>query len=127
VEPGDTGLTLRLPEPVRQLEPPDGTTGVTHDTEFRVTELVGRVVQVRYVPVFPSDGPALLLTTGGSTWTVPDLSLYGIVLPPASEYAWSVTGHGSAAVDDLCDPSPFSSRPARYETHASWREFTTGP
>lgn len=127
VEPGETDLELVLPDVVRHVEPADGATGVTHETVFGATTHADGVVRVRYAPMTPSDGPYAVVVTADESWSLPDLSNYGILVPPGATYAWEVTGYGPATVDDFCDAVPFTSRPVFYEARAGWREFTVGP
>lgn len=127
VQPGDSGLAFQIPGVTRQLGPSDGTAGVTHATTFQVNRQSGRAYNVRYYPVAPADGPYVFLTTAASSWTLPDLSAYGVTLPAATTYEWTVEGLGSATVNDLCDDLPFKSRASFYSTSSGWIEFTTAP
>ena len=71
--------------------------------------------------------------TTESSITIPDLSIYGIELPPGAPCHWKVDGLGPATgVDDLFDPDRVLGQPAGIRqgfqsTMTQWWAFTFAP
>lgn len=127
VQPGTTGLALQVPEGALHADPADGATIDPYATVFRITGPSGSVYRAHYSPNFPAPGPYLVLTTTATSWTLPDLSAYGVTLPPATEYVWEMEAFGPATVDDVCDDQPFVSRAYNYSSISTESYFTTTP
>ncbi len=58
---------------------------------------------VRFFPASFAPGmPTISVFTTDTSATLPDVSPYGLVLPPTTEYGWSVTAvPGVSSIDDV--------------------------
>jgi hypothetical protein len=99
-------LMIDVPEPTGLFLPVQGALDVDHGTPFQVTATPGgRVFTVRFSPS-GNPGPSIVLHTTESTFTIPDLSAYGITIPPGSNYEWSVAANGPlASLDEAAVPT----------------------
>jgi len=100
-----TGVNLSIPASTGLAFPVDGATGVGYSTAFQVTASPGdRVFAAEFRPNVGS-GPQITVYTTSSTFTIPDLSAYGLGLPAGTLYSWSVEALGPASsVDDAAVP-----------------------
>lgn len=90
VGPG-ANLDFHPPIPPALTLPADGATGVDHDTDFSVGNPAGGVLTFQFAPL--GSGPSYAVTTVGTTVSIPDLSTFGLALPAAFGYNWSVFGN----------------------------------
>ncbi|MFO7544134.1 MAG: hypothetical protein R6W77_01410 [Trueperaceae bacterium] len=95
---GDDAGTLTIPAAPTLLAPDDAVAGVDVATEFEVTSPDPSVLT--YVWDGSGGAPTFALTTTRSNVSVPDGTPFGIPMPPATVYAWSVLRMPEGNVDD---------------------------
>ena len=94
---GDS-VSLSLPRPAVQVSPPDVATGITEATEFTVVNPDGGVVTHVFGPA--GSGTTYVVTTAGTTASIPDLATIGLALPATSDYSWvALTLHDVTTMD----------------------------
>jgi hypothetical protein len=87
-------IDVNLPAPPFPQVPPSGTTGVTTATEFSWLPYPGSI----HVAIFSSpSGADFLVYQAGTSTALPELSGFGLPLPPGAAYAWAVWGIGPFA------------------------------
>jgi hypothetical protein len=100
--PGTTGLVATVRAPPVVTSPPSGTTNVDHSTVFTFTAFTPGIHLFQTAPTtFPNTDPTYIVVTSDTSVTIPDLSAYGIVLPPAAPYNSLIAGISHASVDAL--------------------------
>jgi len=122
------GYTIDVPTETVLLSPPNGAVDVGHATPFHVSHDTDRVFAFFWAPTGP--GPVIALTTSEPTATIPDLSAYGLGIPPGTTYEWfcQVVGSG-LTVDDFGAGGPTSliDLDAAFIQFTGMWTFTTGP
>ena len=87
-------IVVDVPAPTGLVLPIDNFTGVDHDTVFQITPTPGgRVFSVRFGRN-SGTGPTIILHTTESSFTIPDLSAFGVTIPQGADYNWSVSANG---------------------------------
>jgi hypothetical protein len=120
-----TNLVVSVPHPTGHVLPIDGVTDVGHDTLFQVTPSAGRVFDVTFSPV-SGIGPTIHVHTAEPTLTIPDLSSFGVVIPPGAEYQWSVVAQGPLASLDEAATVPNFLIFASFVSNGSGDAFVCG-
>ncbi len=80
---------ITLPSPPSLVSPADGATGVTHSTQFTISNPIGGSLHYLFSPTFPAVGTALMVSTASNAVQLPDLTAIGISLLAATDYSWS--------------------------------------
>ena len=125
IRPGTSDLNLQLRAAQDLLSPDDGAGGVDTTTEFSWTPTDGGVT-LFYV-YGASNGPEYLVFTAGTKARLPDLSGYGVALPPGVHLLWNAIAFGPAAgVDALATGGTLlPGQDLVFDTISPYRTFTT--
>lgn len=94
--PAGGTVTIALPEAPSQVQPADGVTGVTLETEFTVDHPGGGPLTWTWA----GGGVSIYLTTMSSTVKIPNVSAYGAPLPVGAAMSWRVTVLGGDSVEE---------------------------
>jgi len=122
--------TLKIPPPIVQLSPADGTTGVSSATKFTLQAPTGNPGP--FVVAFYSQDQVkayqtIYLVTTQKQFTFPEIIGGGFTTYPGGEYLWSVATHGAyASVDAMAAPGGFLDEFSRDEQTADGPRQTTG-
>lgn len=81
-----SGVILEVAPAPGLTSPPDGASGVDHDTTFTWSAPAGGVTVVHFSG--PSGAPSFYLLTEETTASIPDLHDLGIALPSEATYRW---------------------------------------
>src|SRR5207244_1595007 len=96
-----TNITVDPPTPTEHILPVNGATGVGYQTVFQVTPTPGNRVFIATFSPQAGSGPTIRLHTTASSSSIPNLSSYGIAIPPGADYTWKVEAQGPlASVDE---------------------------
>lgn len=89
--------TISIPEALEPLAPAANTTGITKLTDFSVTSPGGG--PITYLWLF-ADDMVVGLTTMSASHAIPDLTPYGMSLPPTTQGAWLALAQPGSSSDD---------------------------
>jgi hypothetical protein len=91
-----TNVTVDVPAASEELLPVNGSTGVDYHTVFQVTPTPGdRAFIVTFSP--DSSGPTIRLHTTASSFSIPNLSSFGLGIPQGADYHWRAEAQGPVA------------------------------
>jgi hypothetical protein len=126
IPPGTSGLAIDMAEAVDFIFPFDGSTGIDHDTMFLTTEFPEGVYLFQFSGSSPS--PSFVVVTDDPAATIPDLSVYGVSLPPSASYFVSVVGLGRFAdLEEFAGPTGPLPSPELILTSSAAINVTTAP
>ena len=126
IPPGTTGLAIEAPEAVEFIFPFDGSTGIDHDTLFLSTEFPDGVYLFQFSGL--STAPNFIVVTDDPVAQIPDLSAFGVSLPPSTSYFVSATGLGRFAdLEEFTGPTGPLPSPELIITSAPSINVTTAP
>ncbi|HET8985463.1 MAG TPA: hypothetical protein VFN03_06870 [Trueperaceae bacterium] len=91
----DGPVTVTVPALPQLVAPADLTTGVTTATNFVASNPTGG--PITYVWTADVGDLQIAVTTMSSPHTIPDISGYGLALPPGADFSWQVLGHSGTS------------------------------
>jgi hypothetical protein len=130
-----TGIPIEPGVPPEVSLPVNGATGIDTTVPFSWTPMTGGVHLVKFQG--SAGNPAYYILTAGTSVTIPNMSPFGLGLPPAALYRWSVLAFGpfygvdaaaglAGFVAGLTGP-PVASTGDVFVGQSATRSFTTAP
>lgn len=90
-------VDFEVTAPPVPVAPADGAAGVGPGSVFTLSNPAGGALTALLSP--NGDGPMIAVTTVEDSFTLPDLSAHGLVMPAATQYFWSA--YGVPSVTDM--------------------------
>jgi hypothetical protein len=87
--------SLSVPAMTQLLAPVDMATGVTTATNFSVSNPSSGPITY----LWQSAAPSVAVTTMAPTHRIPDLTSYGMALPPSAAFSWQAIGHSGDSTE----------------------------
>ncbi|MGB8933459.1 MAG: hypothetical protein WCC48_19610 [Anaeromyxobacteraceae bacterium] len=122
--PGLSGIDLTLPDPPSLSEPAEGAIGVGYGTALSWTGTNAGGHEYVYVNCLTTSGSVgISIHGGGRSATIPDLSAYGVTIPPGEGCYWSVKWESYGVEELLLGPAAIDALASKRWANTGNRNF----